>query len=73
MAKIPAIIPREELKDGPIWRDWLNILQTYVTTLFNTTATTATTGTGGALPATPAGYIVVTINKVNYKVPYYNV
>ena len=72
MAKIPDQLPREELKEGHVWRDWLNILQTYVVSLFNTTTTTATAGTA-TLPAHPVGFITVTINKKLYKVPYYNV
>jgi hypothetical protein len=72
MSKTPDRLPREELKEGHIWRDWFNILQTYVTTLFNNTSTTASVGTA-TLPANPVGFIVVNINGKNYKVPYYNV
>jgi hypothetical protein len=38
-----------------------------------TTATTATTATGGAqtLPANPVGFLVVSINGVSRKIPYY--
>jgi hypothetical protein len=35
-------------------------------------ATTATTGSA-TLPANPAGFIVMTVNGANVKVPYYNV
>ncbi len=38
-----------------------------------TTATSATTGAGSALPADPAGYLQISINGTNYKIPYYNV
>ena len=72
MAKTPDTVPREELKEGHVWRDWFNILQTYVISLFNTTSATATAGTA-TLPGAPVGFIVVTINKKQYKVPYYNV
>lgn len=36
------------------------------------TSGTASAGTNGATPAQVAGYIEVTINGVNYKMPYYN-
>jgi hypothetical protein len=41
--------------------------------VFITTATTATAGAAAALPATPVGYITITISSTDYKVPYYNV
>lgn len=38
-----------------------------------TTATSATTGTASALPADPAGYLQISLNGTNFKIPYYNV
>lgn len=72
MAKKPDKIPKEEIKEGHIWRDWFNILQTYLVTIFNTTSTTATAG-AATLPANPVGFIIIQINGTNYKIPYYNV
>ena len=37
-----------------------------------TTTTSATAGTASPLPALPAGYLTVSINGTNYKMPYYN-
>jgi hypothetical protein len=37
------------------------------------TATSATAGSNGAVPAQVAGYLVITINGVNYKLPYFAV
>jgi hypothetical protein len=36
-----------------------------------TTTSAPSAGGAGALPATPAGYVTVTINGVNRKLPYY--
>src|SRR5882762_1559693 len=45
-----------------------------VTDIILTAATTATTATAGAqtLPASPAAFLVLSINAVNYKLPLYN-
>lgn len=37
------------------------------------TAASATAGANGAVPAQVAGYIVINVNGVNQKLPYYNV
>lgn len=37
------------------------------------TATSATAGTATSLPTTPLGYVQITINSVNVKIPYYSV
>jgi hypothetical protein len=42
-----------------------------ITVTSGTTATTATAGTSGAIPAQVAGYLVVSINNVSRKIPYY--
>lgn len=36
-----------------------------------TTASSATAGGASALPATPEGYLIITINQTAYKVPFY--
>ena len=38
-----------------------------------TTTTSATLGVGSALPATPEGFLSVSINGTIYKMPYFNV
>jgi hypothetical protein len=40
---------------------------------FTSTAATATAGGGQAALATVAGYLVITVNGVQKKVPYFNV
>lgn len=37
------------------------------------TSTTATAGTVATLPATARGYIIISVNGVDKKVPYYDV
>jgi hypothetical protein len=51
-----------------------NISSPYATIGFNPTTTTTTApaaGGAGALPATPAGYVTITIGGVAHKVAYY--
>jgi hypothetical protein len=40
---------------------------------FTQNATSATAGTASTLPATPAGYLAVTVDGVLRKIPYYNI
>jgi hypothetical protein len=37
-----------------------------------TTYTSATSGSASALPSPPAGYVTISINGTNFKMPYYN-
>lgn len=41
--------------------------------VINDTATTATAGGQGSLPATVRGYLIVVVNGVQKKIPYYDV
>ena len=41
--------------------------------LTGTTATSATTGSASALPTDPLGYLIVKVNGVLVKIPYYNI
>ena len=58
----------------------VNLTSTGTTTLgavnFATTTTATTIGAAGgasALPATPKGYLIISVAGTNYKIPYYNV
>lgn len=48
-------------------REWLNFL----TNANAETSTSATAGAASALPATPAGYLTISINGRQFKLPYY--
>jgi len=47
------------------------LMQTIFPTATSSVSSSATAGTGSALPATPQGYLQVTVNGVAYKVPLY--
>lgn len=52
----------------------MNTTLNKVLPVVQSTATSATAGAASALPATPAGYLVITLpNGTPAKVPYYNV
>lgn len=77
--------PNAKLSDDPVvdrtWKDWFRQLATlgvsvYAATTGNPPVKITTVGAAGgasALPATPVGYLVITLQNVNYKIPYYNV
>lgn len=77
--------PNAPLSNDPIldrtWKDWFRqfsaqCVSVYAATTGNPPVKITTVGAAGgasALPATPVGYIVITVQNVNYKVPYYNV
>jgi len=63
--------PQTEFLDGTTKRP-TRAWQQYFLNLINfTSSTTATTGTAN-LPAKPAGFINMTVNGQQVKVPYYN-
>ncbi len=56
-----------------VWYRFFTLLAERCGIIEGSTTTSATGGGAGALPATPAGYITITKDGVDYKVPYYNV
>ena len=64
--------PQSEFLDSATKRPSRAWQQFFINMLNFSSATTATTGSA-TLPANPAGFIVMTVNGANVKVPYYNV
>jgi len=64
--------PQSEFLDPATKRPARAWQQFFINMLNFNSATTATTGSA-TLPANPAGFIVMTVNGANVKVPYYNV
>jgi hypothetical protein len=64
--------PQSEFLDPATKRPARAWQQFFINMLNFSSATTATTGSA-SLPANPAGFIVMTVNGANVKVPYYNV
>jgi hypothetical protein len=64
--------PQSPLVDGVTNRPSRAWQQYFVNLLNFSSSTTATTGSG-TLPAQPVGFMNVTVNGQNFKVPYYNV
>jgi hypothetical protein len=64
--------PQAPFLDGTTNRPARSWQQYFVNLLNFSSSETATAGTA-ALPATPAGFMNVTVNGQNFKVPYYNV
>jgi hypothetical protein len=64
--------PQSEFLDPATKRPARAWQQFFINMLNFSSATTATTGSA-TLPANPAGFIVMTVNGANVKVPYYNV
>ena len=64
--------PQSEFLDGQSKRPTRAWQQFFLNLLNFSSATTATAGTA-TLPAAPAGFMNVTINGQQFKVPYYNV
>jgi len=64
--------PQSEFLDPATKRPARAWQQFFINMLNFSSATTATTGSA-TLPAKPAGFIVMTVNGANVKVPYYNV
>ena len=67
--------PNAPLTDERTWKDYFRDLANNAVSVFASTPkiTTATAGTAAALPSAPVGYVLITIQNTNYKVPYYNV
>jgi hypothetical protein len=63
--------PQSEFLDGQSKRPTRAWQQFFLNLLNFTSATSATAGSA-SLPAAPAGFMNVTINGQQYKVPYYN-
>jgi len=64
--------PQSPLVDGVTNRPSRAWQQYFVNLLNFSSSTTATTGSA-TLPAQPVGFMNVTVNGQNFKVPYYNV
>jgi hypothetical protein len=64
--------PQAPFLDGTTNRPARSWQQYFVNLLNFSSSETATAGTA-TLPAAPAGFMNVTVNGQNYKVPYYNV
>lgn len=64
--------PQSPLVDGVTNRPSRAWQQYFVNLLNFSSSTTATAGSE-TLPANPAGFMNVTVNGQNFKVPYYNV
>jgi len=64
--------PQSEFLDGQSKRPTRAWQQFFLNLLNFSSATTATAGTA-TLPAAPAGFMNVTVNGQQFKVPYYNV
>jgi len=64
--------PQAPFLDGTTNRPARSWQQYFVNLLNFSSSETATAGTA-TLPATPAGFMNVTVNGQNFKVPYYNV
>ena len=61
-------------KNGKVTSVWFRFLRKMADKaqiLAGGTTTSAIAGTASALPATPAGYLSITLNGTAYKVPYY--
>lgn len=63
--------PQSEFLDGQSKRPTRAWQQFFLNLLNFSSATTATAGSG-TLPAAPVGFINVTVDGQQYKVPYYN-
>ena len=63
--------PQSEFLDGNTKRPTRAWQQFFLNLLNFSSSSTATTGTG-TLPASPVGFINITVNGKPYKVPYYN-
>ena len=63
--------PQAEFLDGTTRRPSRAWQQFFLNLLNFSSATTATAGSG-TLPAAPVGFINVTVNGKQFKVPYYN-
>ena len=63
--------PQSEFLDGQSKRPTRAWQQFFLNLLNFSSATTATAGTA-TLPAAPAGFMNVTVNGQQFKVPYYN-
>jgi hypothetical protein len=63
--------PQSEFLDGQSKRPTRAWQQFFLNLLNFSSATTATAGSA-SLPAAPAGFMKVTINGQQFKVPYYN-
>jgi len=64
--------PQSEFLDGQTRRPTRAWQQFFLNLLNFSSATTATAGSA-TLPANPVGFINVTVNGQQFKVPYYNV
>jgi hypothetical protein len=63
--------PQSEFLDGTTKRPTRAWQQFFLNLLNFSSASTATAGSA-TLPSNPVGFINVTVNGKNYKVPYYN-
>ena len=63
--------PQSELLDGTTKRPTRAWQQYFVNLLNFSSSSTATAGSA-TLPANPVGFMNVTVNGKNFKVPYYN-
>ena len=63
--------PQSELLDGATKRPTRAWQQYFVNLLNFSSSSTATAGSA-TLPANPVGFMNVTVNGQNFKVPYYN-
>ena len=63
--------PQSEFLDGTTKRPTRAWQQFFLNLLNFSSATTATAGSG-TLPSAPVGFINVTVNGKQFKVPYYN-
>ena len=63
--------PQSEFLDGQTKRPTRAWQQFFLNLLNFSSASTATAGSA-TLPSNPVGFMIVTVNGKNYKVPYYN-
>jgi hypothetical protein len=66
--------PVVDINTGKITQSWFRFIRKLADKaqiLNGNTTTSAVAGSASALPATPAGYLSITIDGAPYKVPYY--
>jgi len=71
---ISARVPLIDERTGMLNRDWFRFFEQIgqkAQIINGNLATSALAGSASALPAFPAGYMIVTLNGQDYKVPYY--
>jgi hypothetical protein len=75
MIKVPTKVVLED-ESGFANRPWFRfftLLAARCGIIDGSTSTSATTGAASGLPANPAGYLTITKDGKDYKVPYYNI